>query len=91
MSAMIAYEQGPYDTLDYTITWADWLGEDTIASVAWVAPDGITPSDPSNTTTAATIWLSGGVEGKDYDVTCRVTTAAGRVVDRTIRIRVSQQ
>jgi hypothetical protein len=91
MSAMTAKNKGPYDSLDYTLEWSDWLGEDAIASVTWLAPDGITSSDPSNTATSATIWLSGGTEGKDYDVTCRVTTTAGRVVDRTLRIRVEQQ
>jgi hypothetical protein len=91
MSAMIAYTKDPDALLDYTVNWASLLGNDTIASVAWVVPAGITQASAANTTTTATIWLSGGTDGVDYDVTCRVTTSGGRVDDRTIRIRVSQQ
>jgi hypothetical protein len=81
----------PNSTLDYTINWASWLTTDTISAVAWTVETGITQTATSNTTTTATIWLSGGEAGTEYTVTCRVTTTAGRIDDRSIAIRVAQR
>lgn len=80
----------PDSTVDYEWDWSDWLEGDTIASVVWVVPAGITQTTQSNTTTAATIWLSGGTDGTTYEVTCRITTAAGRTADRSARIPVRE-
>lgn len=76
----------PDATLDYGIDWSEWLGADTIASVTWVVPAGLTKESQSNTTTAAYAWLSGGTAGETYPVVCRITTAAGRIDDRTLEI-----
>jgi|NOAtaT_7_FD_contig_111_419445_length_1406_multi_2_in_0_out_0_2 hypothetical protein len=81
----------PQATLDYPINWAPWLTTDTISSVVWTVPTGITQTATSNTTTTATIWLSGGEVGTEYTVTCRVTTTAGRIDERSIAIRVAQR
>lgn len=69
------------DKLDYTVSFASWLGlvSDTISSVAWTVPAGLTGSDTSNTTTTATIYLtasSSGRAGVTYVVKCKITTAA---------------
>lgn len=81
----------PNSTLDYTINWSSWLTTDTISTVAWTLETGITQTATSNTTTTATIWLSGGEAGTEYTVTCRVTTTAGRIDERSIAIRVAQR
>lgn len=89
-----SFLKDPDATLDYAIDWSDWLDGDTIADSSWTASDGITIADdpaPSHTTTVATVWLSGGTLGGMYDVTNRITTAAGRIADRTIVIRVVSQ
>jgi hypothetical protein len=78
----------PNATLDYTIDWSAWLDDDTIATSTWTASDGITVADEANTTTAATVWLSGGTVGATYPVINRITTAAGRTEDRSLYIRV---
>lgn len=85
------FTKDPDATLDYEVDWSDWLGEDTISSVAWTAPAGLTQESSENTTTTATIWLSGGTAGAYYSVVCRVTTVAGRIDDRTIVIRVADK
>ena len=76
----------PHATLDYGVDWATWLGADTIASVTWVVPAGLTLVSQSNTTTVAYVWLSGGTAGTTYQVVCRVTTAGGRIDDRTLEL-----
>lgn len=90
----------PNATLDYAIDLANgglndgsstdtgWLQADTISSVSWTVPTGITSTTSSNTATVATIWLSGGTAGTDYLVTARVTTASGRVTDVSLLIKV---
>lgn len=81
----------PDATLDYTLDWSTWLGADTIASVAWTLPSGITLETQSNTTTTATAWISGGSAGVTYRVTCRITTAGSRIDDRSFRLNVAER
>jgi hypothetical protein len=74
--------------LDYTVDWTDWIGADTISSVTWTVATGLTKESQANTTTTATVWISGGTVGTDYSVECKITTAGGRTDERTITIRV---
>ena len=85
-----AYVKDPDEVLDYTIDWAAAIPSDTIASSTWVVPAGITQASPSPsyTTTATTIWLSGGTAGTVYDVVNRITTSGGRTLERALQIRV---
>lgn len=77
----------PSAILDYQFNWATWLGSDTIATSTWTVPAGITQSSETETTTTATIWLSGGTDGSDYQVVNTITTAGGRTDQRTLTIR----
>jgi hypothetical protein len=82
----------PTDNLDYTVDWHLYLADvmDTIASVAWsVSPAGLTLGTNSKGLTDATTWLSGGVAGTTYMVTCQITTAGTptpRVTERTFAV-----
>ena len=78
----------PEGVLDYQIDWSSWLDEDAISSSSWTVPTGITEDSSTNDTTTATIWLSGGTLGEDYEITNRIVTAGGRTEDRTITIKV---
>lgn len=89
--ALSKFTKDPDALLDYTIDWSSYLSGDTIASVEWIVPAGITMDSQEETDTTATIWLQGGEDKQDYDVVCRVTTVGGRVDDRTIVIRVREQ
>lgn len=78
--------------LDYTVDWSTWLGADTISGTpTWNVPTGLTKDSQSNTTTAATAWLSGGTAGVDYMVECKIVTAGGRTDERSIEIRVRER
>jgi len=80
----------PDAILDYVVDWAAWLDTDTIATVTWTVPTGLTQTAVSNTTTTSTIWVSGGTVGQVYEVGVRITTAGGRTQDETFRIRIRQ-
>lgn len=89
-----SYRHDPQAKLDYSIDWGSlgWLvGGDTLATATWTVPAGITKVSETNTTTTATVWLSGGTVDTDYDVVCHVVTGAGREDDRTLRIQVRQR
>lgn len=90
MASAAIFTKDPNAILDYQINWATWLGSDTIDTSTWTVPTGITRTSATNTTTTATIWLSGGTSGTDYDLLNRIVTAGGRTEDRTITIRVEE-
>lgn len=85
----------PAAVLDYAVDWnapgEAWLGTDTIASVVWTVGTGLTQDSYTNTDTTATVWLSGGTPGETYSVACKITTAAGRIDERTFRVKVQNR
>lgn len=84
------YTKDPNDTIDYVFNWKPELDGDTISSSSFVLPDGLTSVSTSNTTTTATIFVSGGSEGQTYRITNRIVTAGGRTRDRTINVLVME-
>lgn len=88
---MSSFLHDPNAVLDYTVDWSDWLGADTLASVTWTVPTGVTKASQSNTTTTATAWISGGTAGTDYSLGCKVVTAGGRTDERTIVLQVRER
>jgi hypothetical protein len=81
----------PDEVVDYRLDWSERLDGDTILTSTWTVPAGITAPTQSNTTTTATLWLSGGTVGTLYTVLNRITTAGGRTMDQSVRIRVKQK
>jgi hypothetical protein len=70
------YSKQPDATLDYGVTWTDWLepGE-TIVSSSWDVPEGLTIVDEYVTPEGvAVVWLSGGLDGERYTLTNAITT-----------------
>lgn len=81
----------PSSVLDYQLDWSAWLaGNDTISTSTWSA-SGITIDSDANTSTSATVWLSGGVAGNKYRVTNRIVTAGGRTAERTIEVTCAER
>lgn len=88
----------PQAVLDYKFDWkaltngsgkSDWLEDaETIASFEVTPDDGITVDSSSLTdsNTSVTVWLSGGTDEQAYEVTCAITTSAGRTDERTITV-----
>lgn len=86
------FTKDPDATLDYTVDWSDWLDTgETISSSSFSVPSGITKASESNTTTSATVWLSGGTKWTTYTVTNEVTTTAGRTDQRSFDVRVVER
>lgn len=87
-------DKDPAETLDFSMDWTDQLGlttpADTISAAAWTVPAGLTAGSQYHANGIATTWLSGGTAGTDYTLTCRITTAAGRVIERNIRLLVRE-
>jgi hypothetical protein len=73
----------------------------TISTSAWTVPSGIT-EDSNNTAaitiagvsyainTVATIWLSGGTAGTEYELTNKIVTSDSRTLSQSITIEVKE-
>ena len=85
---MATFEKATPGVLDYKIDYAAWLGSDTISISTWEVPTGIVEDSSSNTTTDATIILSGGTAKRSYQVINTITTASGLKDRRCITINV---
>lgn len=81
----IVANQDENEALDYTVNWSGWLGTDTIASVQNVT-SGLTLSNASNTTTAATFKLSGVMSGW---LEHGITTTGGRTKELLVLLEIS--
>lgn len=89
---MNQFTKDPNETLDFTFDWSSWLPSgDTISTSVFTVDAGITNASSSNTTTTAIIFLSGGTAGTRYKVANRITTAGGRIAERTIIINVEDR
>ena len=65
-----------------------------VEMVGWRSnPDdaAIETASDSNTTTRATVWLSGGIAGQAYTVTNRITTSGGRTDERSFTIQIQDR
>lgn len=84
-------DKDPDELLDYEVDWSARLAGDTIATSAWIVPDGIV-KDPglgdSKTDTSSTIWLSGGALGESYTLTNRINTGGGRIMDQSVILKI---
>ena len=90
-----SFDKDPDAILDYEFDWSKELRDgDTLAEATVTASAGLTvATDPpvTWTTTAVTYWLSGGVVGQSYPVTCHIVTTAGREDDRTVTVTVRER
>ena len=81
----------PNSTLEYTVDWTDWLDGDEITTSQWIVPAGIVKVSESNTPTKGIVFLTGGVDGRRYTLTNRITTVDGRTEDHSIEVLVSEK
>lgn len=61
---------------------------DTIASSTFTLPVGIVAQSSAFSTTATKVWLTGGTDGQAYLIVNEITTAGGRKMDQTIKIKI---
>lgn len=88
---MAKFKKDPDATLDYEFDWSAWLLDvsDTIASVTWVLTGTLVKVSSSFTSLTATAFISGGTEGEDETLTCRITTTGGRIDDRSVTLKIT--
>lgn len=108
-------EKDPNAVKPYHIVWCspdgtndggqNDIGElqgETISTVTWTVPAGITKDSDNKAAitihgvsyainTVATIWLSSGTDDTNYDLACRIVTSGSRTLEKTIRIPVRSQ
>lgn len=82
----------PDEKLDFTLDFSSWLDagiEITGAPVWSIDPTGPTLDDQSNSTTAATTFVSGATLGVVYLLSCKITTNAAvpQTSERSITLR----
>ena len=82
----------PIELQAYDISFVDWLTalSDTAASHTVTAEAGITIDSSSLTAGVVQVWLSGGTDGTTYKITATITTAAGRVKEDEIKIKIKE-
>lgn len=92
----------PQDTLDYTFDWSRLLGTTTITNVVWEindtvisspgqTVDSLTSVNTTSSPTSTTILLSGGTVNVTYNISCRITSSSGLVVERSARVSIKEQ
>lgn len=88
------YLKDPQAVLDFKFDWSSWLefGEQIVDSLM-IVTTGLTIDSASHTLSSTTAWLSGGVSGRTYTLTNRITTNStpARIDDRSITIRVTNR
>lgn len=73
---------------DYRIDWSPALNGDIIATSTWIVPPGINGFSASHDDSWTTIWIGGGTDGQNYDLTQTVRTLIGRLFKRRWRLSV---
>jgi len=77
MTLIYADEKRTASTEDFQLDWSLVVGVDSIASSVWTITTGLTQVSSSNTTTSATVRLTGGVPGHSYTASNVVTLLSG--------------
>lgn len=85
MTTSNQFTKDPVGVLDYGWNWSDWLkpGE-TVAAHTITVETGLTLDSSASDGVIVAAWVSGGTVGKNYAVSCTVTTTQGRTDKRTV-------
>lgn len=77
------------ELLDYAINWASALGTDTISTSTWsLSSSDLVNNHDTHTPSTATIWLASGTTNQTYVCTNTITTAAGRIFEQSVSIKI---
>ncbi len=84
----------PDATLDYGWDWGAWLaaaGGDTIASYSVALDEGLSLVSHAESAGVVTAFIAGGSAGQQLSASCRITTAAGRIDERSFVLRIEER
>lgn len=88
-------DKDPNALLDYIFDWTQYLApiQDFITELEFLvdSTSGIVIDHFTSNSTGGTVWISGGTDGQVGTVTCRITTNAGRIDDRSIFLNITQR
>lgn len=92
---MTVFVKDPTSEVDFSVDWADWLldGEDINSTVWGVSPvedGGLILGQNVNNENARGVYVSGGVAGHRYRLSCQITTSDNRRAERSLSIRVME-
>lgn len=89
---MKVFHKDPNDKLDYMMDWTNemTLLVDTINASQWaISPSGALAVDSdANDDNTATVWLTDGNAAATYIVSNQITTAGGRIIERSFKVHV---
>ena len=88
------FTKDPSAVLDYSWNWAAWLAEisDTISDATVTVTNGLTAVGPTVVEgSVVTQIVSGGAVGTICEMVCQITTASGRVDERTIHLNIADR
>lgn len=85
--------QDPAARLDYSWDWTDLLddGDTVVTATVTVVVGTVTATSVTIASPHVTAWVAGGALGETAAIVCHVTTAAGRVDERTLRLYIGDQ
>jgi hypothetical protein len=82
----------PAAHLDYEFDWSAWLPDgDSIASFVLTSEGGVVCGQSGHASGVVSVMVSGGTVNTEASVACRITTAAGRVDERTLYLVIRQR
>lgn len=90
MSAVAQWYQSSREAVARTLNWTGPLNGATISAVAWSVPSAVTTEATSNTSTSASIRLSGGVGGSLYTIRCLVTSSSSEDLEAEVELEIAQ-
>lgn len=88
----------PNDVLDFWLNFADILSPaglpatgDTVNSVNWTVPNDLTLISEGYQSTYGIVWVTGGVNGRDYLLNCSITSVQGRTASRGAILKIKER
>jgi hypothetical protein len=94
MAVKVMPAKQPSEVLDYDFTYSSWLPTgDTVVSAVVTVDDAtlnIAAKPKEVSETQVKVWIGGGTNNVKYKVTCKATTAQGRVKEDEMIIQVKE-
>ena len=86
-------DKDPNEVLDYNLDWTARLAGDTISTSTWTIDSDqlLVINSQTFAATNSTVWLSGGTVGTMYDCKNQIMTAAGRTMDQSVLLQITQK